>query len=222
MKYYCLKYGENYFARDKISTGSYYLTTNRFDAVAYEEKDKIKLQHIKNSLPKKYQKNKIILTYYEIEEEVECGAERIDIKNINKDIKEDGCNTVFDDIESIKDKIADLSKDFKSILESKDELLRQLSEVDTKISDELHYIEFYKFSASEGYKLCKQLQEFRDERRNIKKNLEIINIIQSQTCSNLALGSTSKAFDSVDNKMYSPRILTGLFEGKESKRRKIG
>ena len=60
--------------------------------------------------------------------------------------------------------ITDYSKELNSII----------SYTDSQISDILHYIEFHKFSAAEGYKLCKKLQEICDRRREAKNKMQII------------------------------------------------
>ena len=228
MKRYYLKYGDSYFARDKA--GNLFLTTNKGSALFYDENDKNKLINIKNNLPKHYKKDRVILFYSEKDTKSEENNKSSPIMSNNKngdeklriELKSESELKSKSEFDDVKDKICSLSIEFKKMLDSKDTLLKQLSEVDMMISDEMHYIEFYKFSASEGYKICKEIQRLRDERRKIKNKLEAINIINSQTCTGLALGSTLKAFNSIENKQYEPRVLKGLFEGKENRRRKIG
>ena len=43
-----------------------------------------------------------------------------------------------------------------------------LGDIDGKVNDILHFIEFEKYSASEGAKLLKQLKSLRQERRDVK------------------------------------------------------
>lgn len=88
------------------------------------------------------------------------------------------------------------------------------SEVDKEISDIMHFIEFYNFSASDGYKLCKALKDLRLRRRKIKNELELINIINMHSLNNVASGQTNKAIDNLDNKKYAPRVLQELFDHK--------
>lgn len=57
-------------------------------------------------------------------------------------------------------------------------LMQELSVVDTEISDILHAIEFGRFNASEGYKLAKTLQDARNKRREIKSKLEVVDSLQ--------------------------------------------
>lgn len=57
-------------------------------------------------------------------------------------------------------------------------LMQELSIVDTEISDILHAIEFGRFNASEGYKLAKTLQDARNKRREVKSKLEVVDSLQ--------------------------------------------
>lgn len=115
------------------------------------------------------------------------------------------------DIDKMKEEIKELSNDFSLLKGNKEWLTDEESKIDKQISDILHYIEFYTFSASDGYKLCKALKELRLRRREIKNELELINIISVHTCNNIANGNTSKAIDGLENKQYAPRVLNDLF-----------
>jgi len=57
-------------------------------------------------------------------------------------------------------------------------LMQELSTIDTEISDILHAIEFGRFNASEGYKLAKTLQDARNKRREVKSKLEVVDSLQ--------------------------------------------
>lgn len=115
------------------------------------------------------------------------------------------------DINKLKEGINELSNEFSLLKGNKEWLLDEESNIDKQISDILHYIEFYTFSASDGYKLCKALKELRLRRREIKNELELINIINVHTCNNIANGNTSKAIEGLSNKQYAPRVLNDLF-----------
>ena len=95
----------------------------------------------------------------------------------------------------------------------------ELSNVDLEISDILHYIEFHRFSACEGYKLAKMIQVASDKRREIKKQLEVINIFKTSTCTSISSGHLINKIDNVDDKIYRPRILNNLFENGKNKER---
>lgn len=119
------------------------------------------------------------------------------------------------DIEELKESINSLSEKFSLLKGNKEWLLEKESNVDKQISDILHFIEFSSFSACEGYKLCKAIKELRLKRREIKNELEIINIINCHTCNNIANGNTNKSIDGIENKKYTPRVLNELFENRK-------
>ena len=128
------------------------------------------------------------------------------------------CKTEFN-YEEIKNELNSFAPKLKSIINQQVELKKELSNIDIEIQDILHYIEFHRFSACEGYKLAKMLQVARDKRRVIKNKLEIINIVKTSTCTSISSGRLVNRLDSIDNKIYKPRILDELFENGENKKR---
>lgn len=118
------------------------------------------------------------------------------------------------DFDDVKKSLQELSAKFSILKGNKEWLLEKQSDIDKQISDILHFIEFERFSACEGFKLCKALKELRLKRREIKNELELINIINCHTCNNMANGSTNKAIHSIENKQYAPRVLVELFESR--------
>ena len=119
------------------------------------------------------------------------------------------------DIDDLRESINSLSEKFTALKGNKEWLLNEESNIDKQISDILHYIEFYNFSASDGYKLCKVLKELRLRRRDIKNELELIGIISTHTCNNIANGNTNKAIDTLGKKQYAPRVLNDLFVNRD-------
>lgn len=119
------------------------------------------------------------------------------------------------DIDDLRKSIHGLSEKFTALKGNKEWLLNEESNIDKQISDILHYIEFYNFSASNGYKLCKALKELRLRRRHIKNELELIGIISTHTCNNIANGNTNKAIDGLGKKQYVPRVLNDLFANRD-------
>lgn len=119
------------------------------------------------------------------------------------------------DIDDLRESINGLSEKFTTLKGNKEWLLDEESNIDKQISDILHYIEFYNFSASDGYKLCKALKELRLRRRDVKNELELIGIISTHTCNNIANGNTNKAIDALGKKQYAPRVLNDLFVNRD-------
>ena len=103
------------------------------------------------------------------------------------------------------DKLASLPKFYGS----------EVQKCDQETLDILHKIEFCNVSASDGYKLYKQLQEIRIRRRDAKDHLEIASLVLST-----GLLSSMKALDgeiksietNMANRKYKPRVLIGLFD----------
>lgn len=225
MKKYYIKLGNNkYVSRD--ITNRFTCTSHLDNAIIYDEDQKDKLINIMNSLPKSIRTGTACISYYEdyTKGKLECNdIYECECSNHDEEIKE----TLIPDeneydkyIEDLKTEISSISSYFKHIIDDKDSLLSQLSNVDSKISDVMHYIEFYKFSASEGYMLCKMIQELRDERRIIKNKIDIIEIFKTQNGNTMASGKTLELINNVDNKKYKPRVLKYLFKDKDHRKRK--
>lgn len=101
-----------------------------------------------------------------------------------------------------------------------DELSSIISYTDLELSDMLHYIEFHKFSASEGYQLCKKIQEICDRRRDAKNKLQIICTVNSQSCKKILSGDAARDItNAINKKRYTPRILEKMFEDNKSRER---
>ena len=84
----------------------------------------------------------------------------------------------------------------------------------------MHYIEFHKFSAAEGYKLCKKLQEICDRRREAKNKIQIKNTIKHQSCASVLSGNAKIIEKIVPDKKYTPRVFDELFKKNQSRIRK--
>lgn len=124
--------------------------------------------------------------------------------------------------QEIKDELNSFAPKLKSIIDQQEMLNIELSNIDIEIQDILHYIEFHKFSACEGYKLAKMIQVARDKRRKVKNKLEVINIFKTSTCTSISSGHLVNRLDGIDHKVYKPRVLDELFEnGKNKKRENI-
>jgi hypothetical protein len=99
-----------------------------------------------------------------------------------------------------------------------EELLRN---VDMEIQDILHAIELSNFNASGGYRLSKELQKARQERRRIKEELEMMEPIIKDFLSfvkptekniSITMGNIRKAATRQSNRCYSMRTRKDLQE----------
>lgn len=116
------------------------------------------------------------------------------------------------DKEELKSLLQTLSEKFSTLQNNIEYLSQEQSKVDREISDILHYIEFNKFSACDGYKICKSLKELRLHRRSIKNEIEMIKTIQTHNYNNIAKGNTYNAIAGLENKEYAPREFCDLFK----------
>lgn len=98
-----------------------------------------------------------------------------------------------------------------------DELTEQLSEVDQKISDLMHYIEMYELSDDESISAVEQLKGYREQRRDIKDKMFIADTFGRLmgTSTNIAKSKeTIRAITGLEKRKYAPRQLMELFEGR--------
>lgn len=86
-------------------------------------------------------------------------------------------------------------------------LCNDLSNVDKEISDILHYIEFNKFNAADGYKLARSLKELRLKRRDIKDQIDFIHFINETGI----IDKLNKRLGKLENRVYAPRVNDELF-----------
>lgn len=93
------------------------------------------------------------------------------------------------------------------------ELLRAEQKiVDGQIQDELHYIEFARCNAYQGWLSWKRLQTLRQQRRSIKNELSVLDTILNKQVGQVSTNDIHKAIEKLDNRHYSPRVLGELYE----------
>jgi 5'-deoxynucleotidase YfbR-like HD superfamily hydrolase len=94
----------------------------------------------------------------------------------------------------------------------------EIAQIEREIQDLLHVLEFTKFNASEGYKLSKQLQAARQERRKLKNENELLGglskimlKIKPQTDNlNAVIGDIRKRKQMQTNRTYHCRVRKDL------------
>ena len=94
-------------------------------------------------------------------------------------------------------------------------LSNQLSKIDKDIVDIQHSIEFYKYNAAEGYKAYKMLRDKLIERREIKKQMQIITFMKSKGITSDNLHAVVDYIANLDNAKYTPRNMPELFEDED-------
>ena len=108
-------------------------------------------------------------------------------------------------VQGIQEKLLFLRKRLK-------ELKNEYNHTMLELTDIYHKVELSRFNVVEGYKLCKQLQDCLQRRRNIKNEQEQIDKILSCSFAECANGKLERHFELMRNRQYKPRVLTELFE----------
>ncbi|WP_099467817.1 hypothetical protein [Konateibacter massiliensis] len=119
---------------------------------------------------------------------------------------------VADNIQKWLDKVSDLNGLANDALHRKEELLKQLSEIDKELSDISHYIEFVNLNAAQGYMTYKMIKDRRIKRRSVKNELEVLAIILGKKISETATDEIQKCVAGMDVRQYEPRIMKELFD----------
>lgn len=93
------------------------------------------------------------------------------------------------------------------------ELAEQQSKFDGQVSDIVHYIEFNagKLNACDGYKAYKMLQDTLLERRKVKDELQIIQVVRDRMNAE-DIANVEQKIKEIESRTYKPRELTYLFE----------
>lgn len=90
-------------------------------------------------------------------------------------------------------------------------LENRLCEVQGKICDIEHAVEFYSYNARDGYKMYKRLKELRQERRKYKDALLVCELM-SQSFAAVDWVALDDRLPNLANRVYKPRFFSELFE----------
>lgn len=179
------------------STGQYTLCSSKSVATVFTED---KATHVLGALPKILQK-------------YDWGVERGPADPVTlKDIQIASSNYVHVDSSELFEQITCASEIIVKAVGNAKHLQKMLQAADMELNDLEHFIEFFNFSASDGYKLAKLIQNVRRRRRDIKNEMRRINILIGVDATSLASGKTVANLASVDNQQYTPRVLLKMFE----------
>lgn len=130
-----------------------------------------------------------------------------------KDLQENTEKVLLsENIQKWIDKLSDLNGLAKDANDRKQVLEKDLSKVNMEIQDCLHYIEFTKLNAAQGYKAYKILKERRVRRRSIKNELQVLDIIMEKKLGETVTDEIMKRISGMDHRSYAPRVLTELFD----------
>lgn len=110
------------------------------------------------------------------------------------------------------DKVKDIARVLSRAQARKTELLSKLSDIDKQVVDIEHYIEFGTFNAYQGFMAFKMLQNALKQRREYKNEIEMLAQVEECRLNVTAISPFANKISSIENKVYSPRVLSELFE----------
>ncbi len=111
----------------------------------------------------------------------------------------------------ILEKVQDILLVTKQLEERRLYLVEQIHEIDLEIVDIEHAAEFYDLNASQGYKLYKLLHDNRVKKRELKNELEKINLFLGTSIKSTNVENLERSILGLNNKRYTPRINKELF-----------
>lgn len=219
---YALTDGHGSYIRHDIFSGKYVPVRNQSLADTWEHR--VKAQNIlKNGLCKKDKKRFHIVEIDDGKGIAECVKKEITISEMNANTDEE--NFHIDKVKELSDGLEDdcQMEKWKSGIDSmtefvldaesrKDELNKEMSDIDKEITDIQHYIELNNLNAYQGFLAYKMLQGRLRKRRKIKNELQILSQLGICKVDSAMLIDVQNAIRELDNKTYTPRILSELFE----------
>lgn len=113
---------------------------------------------------------------------------------------------ITEDINNLIEDLDNVKKLYKKIL---DEYSQKMSNVDSKQQDILHYVEFKNVNSVAGFRILKELQKVRRERRGVEDILELLNNIkQLFTLTNTitAKNILNNKIDAMKKRKYKERV----------------
>ena len=89
-----------------------------------------------------------------------------------------------------------------------------------ELQDLQHYIEFTNLSASQGWKIAKEIKDVRLRRRKLKDELEYLemidkrmkNVLRHQDGINQVADGINRTTEKISTRTYTPRVRKDLFE----------
>lgn len=201
MSQYIITDGSRFIYRNH--SGKYVPTSSEVMADIFSKKQADSI--FKNSLSKALRTVFYVEKYDKPPKQVkQVTKEEID-KNTEK-------STISENIQRWLDKVSELNGLKDDAIKRKEELCKQLSDVDKELSDINHYIEFCSLNAAQGYRAYKMVKDRRIKRRSIKNELVVVDAILEKKISDSITEEIEKIVHSLDERTYTPRILNELFD----------
>lgn len=206
MKKYILTDGNRNYIMFSTSTNQYAPTTKFELCEKYDSRSKannIWKSSISKILRKKYHVEEVEIQQETDELDRENGGR---LKDISKEsVEQSNIGYYLEHIKGINEFV-------KTANERYDSLTEMQSELDKEIVDLHHYIELHDLSAYQGWVCFKALQIRLRKRRNIKDEIFMIQQLNLCNIDRKAVGDAVKSVAGLNNRQYTPRVLTDLFK----------
>lgn len=186
---YVLTDGKNYIGYD-------HMTRKNIVVNDYDHSVKLKYTKILNIL--KNLSEELNITDWKIVSSVEIEEDLSSVKNLN--------------IERLLKSESLFDIGFITLSKRKIYLLLELAQVERKVTDICHAMEFHNYNVCNGFKMYKLLQERLHHRRKIKDEIQKIEYIVSGIFEELPAGQILENISGMDHRQYHPRVLKELFE----------
>ncbi len=189
--------------------GDYTGTTNLTLAETY--KSRKLAQSVLNNALSYSMRNTYYVAEFTNNNLIPCGEPRCDRLERRKDVQAYHCDNSIDEMSWCK-KFSGLENVFEDAISRGYELSQELGEVDAKISDLRHYIEFYPLNARDGFKIYRKLRELLCQRRQLKNEQRIVSAINDNHSAGKQISNIVSVINECKNREYKPRIFVDLFE----------
>lgn len=201
MRKYVITNGEYYIRKDD-KTNKYVPVHSLKYALQFESEMQAKAI-LKNSISKSVKQGYFVKTL-EFTSEI----------TVNQDKQKELCTKEVQqaNIGEFADKVKDIARVLSHAQTRKTQLLSQLSDIDKQVVDIEHYIEFGKFNAYQGYMAFKMLQNALRQRREYKNEISMLVQVEECQLNVMAIAKFANKISDIENKVYSPRVLSELFE----------
>ena len=110
------------------------------------------------------------------------------------------------------EKVNEMYNFIKRLEDRRIDLKSEIATIDLEIVDIEHYVEFNEFNAAKGYKAYKMLHDTRKRRRELKDELEKIELILGTSLKSKNLDNLDKSIKGLDTRKYTPRVRKELFD----------
>lgn len=190
----------------KDKSGAYSLTTNMASAVIWDTKQSAEVA-FKSNISKLIKSKGVVVKSAELRianSGAKMVAEPIVVRPSPHDV---GSSKYI--VSVLSDAVAKLNCRHLALSE-------ELSTYDRKVTDIEHYIEFNvgKLNARDGWKAYKLLQDTLVERRKVKDELQILQVVKDRMALTDDIENVNEKVKELEGRRYEPRELKYLFEQK--------